>query len=231
MARTHLRSHTLVLCFSIAMALVAVSSFVGCSSSDSGGTPESGGASAGKGGKGGATAGGPASDAGDVGVGGVDTGAGGADDLPGAGAGGKVAVGGAEPMGEAGEPGGAGAAGVAGESSGGDEETAAAIQRTKDLISGLTPVRQCPTCHQADYSGLGIWKNLTPDPTTGIGGEAWTDEKIKRAIHDGLDEEGDALCAQMEHYPFTPSQLHDLVVFLRNLKPIVHNITATCPKP
>lgn len=233
MSRTHLRSNTLVLCFSLAAAAVVGGSFVGCSSSDSGGTTESGGASAGKGGKGGATAGAPSSDAGDDGIGGTDTGSGGGDDLPRAGAGGRPAAGGASPMGEAGEPGAAGApsaAGAAGAAGGGEDETAAAIERAQALIDGLTPItRKCPTCHQADYSGLGIWKNITPDPTTGIGGEEWTDEKIKRAIHDGLDEAGDPLCTQMERYQFTPSQLDDLVVFLRNLTPVVKTITSKCP--
>jgi hypothetical protein len=146
--------------------------------------------------------------------------------VPGAGAGGKVAAGGAEPTGDAGQPGDAGAGGAP--ETGGDE-TAAAIQRAQTLISSLTPVaRQCPTCHQANYAGLGYWKNITPDPTTGIGGEAWTDDKIKRAIHDGLNADGSPLCTQMEHYQFTDAQLSDLVVFLRNLDPVVKNITLAC---
>ena len=63
---------------------------------------------------------------------------------------------------------------------------------------------------------------------TGIGGEAWTDDKIKRAIHDGLNADGSPLCTQMEHYQFTDAQLSDLVVFLRNLDPVVKNITLAC---
>ena len=223
MSRIHLRSNTLVLWLSLTAAVGAASVGVGCSSSDSG-TAEAGGASAGKGGKSGAKAGAPATDAGDTGVGGTDTGSGGGDDLPGAGAGGKVAAGGAEPMSEAGTPGegGEGGAPVSG------DDTAAAIARAKDLIDGLTSDAKCTTCHQADYSGLGVWKNLTPDPTTGIGGAEWTDEKIARAIHEGLDADDKVLCNQMQRYQFTPSQLDDLVVFLRSLPPVVHSITSTC---
>jgi hypothetical protein len=224
MSRIHLRSNTMVLWLSLSAAVGAASIGVGCSSSDSGGT-EAGGASAGKGGKSGATAGAPASDAGDTSVGGTDTGMGG-DDMPGSG--GKVAGGGAPPVGDGGEPGEAGAAGAL---TGGDDESAAAIKRTKTLIGTLLPAEQCPACHQPNYAGFQYWPNITPDPVNGIGGDEWTDEKIIGAIHEGRKADGKVLCDQMTRYPFTNAQLKDFVVFLRSLTPSSNKITSICPSP
>ncbi|MET0793832.1 MAG: c-type cytochrome [Polyangiaceae bacterium] len=235
MSRIHLRSNTLVLWLSLSAAVGAASIGVGCSSSDSGGVEESGGASAGKGGKSGGKAGAPAADdAGDSSVGGTDPGTAGdtstdtggrGDDTPGAGSGGKVAAGGAEPTGSAGKPSDPGEGGAAG--AGEPNTDDAAIQRAKDLIAGLSSVRACPTCHQADYGGIGFWANISPDVATGIGG--WTDQQIKNAIHLGKDDEDKVLCNTMERYPFTDSQLDDLVKFLRSLAPVSREITAKCP--
>jgi hypothetical protein len=230
MSRIHLRSNTLVLWLSLTAAVSAASIGVGCSSSDSGGTAETGGAAAGKGGKSGATAGAPATDAGDSSVGGTDNSAGGADDTPGAGSGGKVAAGGAEPTADAGDPGEGGAAGAT--PAGGGDETAAAITRTKALITGLPLAEQCPSCHQPKYDGFQYWANITPDPVHGIGDQAlWTDQAIEDAIHLGVDPLGRTLCSQMTRYPFSKSQLDDFVIFLRSLAPSTHAITSACPLP
>ncbi len=225
MSRIHLRSNTLVLWLSLSAALAAAGLGVGCSSSDSNGAgaagESAGGAGAGKGGKSGAGA--PSvGDAGENSEGGTDTGTGGSD-VPGAGRGGATETGGGAPMSDAGEPGEGGAAGS------GDAPDPA-IARTQALIASLTPAaRQCPACHQASYAGLGFWANITPDPTNGIGGDNWTDDKIKRAISQGLNADGNMLCSTMERYTFTDDQLDDFVIFLRSLPANSHKITSACP--
>ncbi len=236
MSRIHLRSNTLVLWLSLSAAVGAASIGVGCSSSDSGGVEAGGGASA-KGGRSGASAGAPVvSEAGDdsMGIGGTDdtgpdTGGGGRDDVPGAGSGGKAAVAGAPATSDAGQPGDSPEEGGAGGAAPGEppDENAAAIARAQALIAGLGTDSSCPTCHQKDYGGSAFWANITPDIDTGIG--TWTDQQIKDAIHLGKDNEGNALCATMQHYAFTDDQLSDLVIFLRSLAPVSRKITIKCP--
>jgi hypothetical protein len=85
----------------------------------------------------------------------------------------------------------------------------------------------CVSCHQKDYAGAGFYPNITPDKTHGIGG--WTDTQIKTAISEGIDDEGDALCALMQKYDFSASELDDLVAFLKSLPANPKKITASCP--
>ncbi|HEX5660837.1 MAG TPA: FG-GAP-like repeat-containing protein [Polyangiales bacterium] len=85
----------------------------------------------------------------------------------------------------------------------------------------------CVSCHQADYSGLGFYPNITPDTTNGIG--SWSDAEIKAAITDGVDDEGDDLCQLMQRYEFTASELDDLVAFLKSLPAKTKKITGMCP--
>jgi Cytochrome c len=92
----------------------------------------------------------------------------------------------------------------------------------------LAKDKLCTTCHQADFGGIGIWPNITPDMATGIG--SWTDEQIGAAIRDGEDPEGGALCSQMMKYPFTDPELADLVEYLRGIPAVSRNITAACPQ-
>jgi len=210
---------------SLSAAVAAAGLGVGCSSSDSN-DAGGGGASSGAG-KGGKSGGGAANtgDAGDSSEGGSDTSSGGTggSDVPSAGGGGRSEAGGGAPTGDAGTPGEGGAAGS------GDAPDPA-IARTQALIASLTPItRQCPACHQANYAGLGIWKNITPDETNGIG--TWTDQQIKDAIHLGVDNEGGELCNTMERYAFSESQLNDFVIFLRSLPANSKKITSKCVNP
>lgn len=107
----------------------------------------------------------------------------------------------------------------------------------------------CPGCHEGpDPETTGVMSgaitpipgnfgtgvtlygpNLTPDPTTGIG--SWTDDQIKTAILDGIDNEGERLCPQMSHFPTMDStELDSIVAFLRALPAVSHQTTASvCP--
>jgi hypothetical protein len=71
--------------------------------------------------------------------------------------------------------------------------------------------------------------NLTPDTATGIG--SWTDDQIKTAILDGIDNQGERLCPQMSHFPtMSSTELDSIVAFLRALPAVSHQTTpSVCP--
>lgn len=108
---------------------------------------------------------------------------------------------------------------------------------------------RCPACHQGpdpqqtgfmsgatspipgDF-GQGVvlyGPNLTPDPTTGIG--SWDDDQISNAILNGIDDEGERLCPQMQHFPNMPQdQVTSIIGYLHSLKPVVNQAPAShCP--
>ena len=114
------------------------------------------------------------------------------------------------------------------------------------LGMGLVTANHCANCHQESPSDAGIElsgrttpltdagsvypKNLTPDPTTGIG--CWTDDQLKRAILTGIDDEGKPLCVMPK---FGKAGLSDddatsIVAFLRS-RPPVHKVIpdTVCP--
>ncbi|HET7539525.1 MAG TPA: c-type cytochrome [Polyangiaceae bacterium] len=238
MSRTLLRSHTLLLCFSLFAATAASALFsAGCSSSD-----EPGGAAAGKGGghSGGASSkgGGSSAEAGDTSDAGEPgepsepgDGQGGHSEMPGGDSGGTVASGGSATGGSpaSGDAGDTGETGSAGSSDGVDEELAAAQARAVALINGLETTRKCTSCHDVTYQGSGFYPNITPDVETGIG--SWDENEIKIAIRDGKDKDGKTLCATMERYQFSDAELGDIAVYLKHLTPIKKKITGKCPVP
>ena len=70
--------------------------------------------------------------------------------------------------------------------------------------------------------------NLTSDPDTGIG--TWTDDQIARAIREGISHDGRALFPIMPYQHFREMADEDLasvVVFLRSLKPVRHELPKT----
>ena len=70
--------------------------------------------------------------------------------------------------------------------------------------------------------------NLTPDPETGIG--AWTDDQIARAVREGISHDGRALFPIMPYQHFHDMSDEDLaaiIVFLRTLKPVRHELPKT----
>jgi mono/diheme cytochrome c family protein len=99
----------------------------------------------------------------------------------------------------------------------------------------------CAKCHTAAMSGsltpLGGYDatvklyppNLTPDDDTGIG--KWTDEQLKGAIIDGIDNNSEKLCPQMNHYPdMSDDEAAAIIAWLRSL-PAVHQVVpgSICP--
>jgi mono/diheme cytochrome c family protein len=70
--------------------------------------------------------------------------------------------------------------------------------------------------------------NLTPDTQTGSG--AWTDDQLARAIREGIGHDGRTLFPMMPYENFRSMSDEDLasvVVFLRSLPPIRHELPKT----
>ena len=237
-----LRSHTLLLWFSL-FATAASSALLsaGCSSSTDAGAAGSAGKSGSSAGGAPASAGSDGAEAGDPGTSGEPETPDevGETDEPGAGgraatshvgsggssAGGKSATNGGSPGGGDGEETGEGGAGGAPEAE--DPELVAAKARAVALIVGLGEKRACSNCHDETYQGSGFYPNLTPDIETGIG--SWTDDEIKAAIREGKSNDGKTLCATMERYTFSDSELSDIVTYLKHLTPIKKKISGKCP--
>jgi len=109
--------------------------------------------------------------------------------------------------------------------------------------------RRCPACHQTSNpdqdgymagttdpipgnfgSNIALYgPNLTPDMTTGIG--AWADDQIANAIMNGIDDQGERLCPQMQHFPdMQMDELNSIIGYLHSLKPVSHMVTPSkCP--
>lgn len=68
--------------------------------------------------------------------------------------------------------------------------------------------------------GTIVTPNITPDEETGIG--SWTDEEVKRAIREGINEKGERLFPLMPSHYFqamSDEDLEGIVAFLRSLPP------------
>jgi mono/diheme cytochrome c family protein len=106
----------------------------------------------------------------------------------------------------------------------------------------VAAAEKCGSCHQEGDGGAGALSgqatpcpgtkaypaNLTPDIETGLGG--WPDDAIVRAIRDGTDDDGLALCPTMPRYTnITDDDAAALVAYLRSLAPVKREIPAsTC---
>ena len=110
--------------------------------------------------------------------------------------------------------------------------------------------RACGGCHGADMSGstekflranvptetaLGdaielYPPNLTTDPT-GVGGPRWTDAALVIAIRQGIDDESQALCPQMQHFSnMTDFEAYSIVAYLRSIPKVAKAIPrSVCP--
>lgn len=79
--------------------------------------------------------------------------------------------------------------------------------------------------------GTYISMNITPDKETGIGN--FTDEQIKRILRSGVAPDGRAIPGHLMPWPaysnWTDEDLHAVVVYLRQLTPIVHRIPPPAP--
>jgi mono/diheme cytochrome c family protein len=89
--------------------------------------------------------------------------------------------------------------------------------------AGLAAKYQCASCHGQDLSGnespiggsQAYAGNLTPDPTTGIGG--WTDDQIIADLRNDP-------CTAMPSFALNDAQATEIVAYLRGLPPVVHSI-------
>jgi cytochrome c553 len=82
----------------------------------------------------------------------------------------------------------------------------------------------CKGCHGPDWTGASsggtTGPNLTPDPTTGLGG--WTLDDFRRAFQQGRVPDGSTLDSAMPWYVFakmTDDEVQALWMFLSTLEP------------
>jgi hypothetical protein len=110
---------------------------------------------------------------------------------------------------------------------------------------GFVDALHCQSCHggnlrgntegfQQPYGGNAYPANLTPDPATGLG--CWSNAQIARAILDGVDKDGNSLCAPMPRFSdagLDGSSALLVVAYLRSVSPVVHQVppTGTCSVP
>lgn len=76
--------------------------------------------------------------------------------------------------------------------------------------------------------GRMVAPNLTPDVETGSG--TWTDDQLARAIREGIGHDGRTLFPMMPYQNFrgmSDEDLASVIVFLRSLPPIRHNLPKT----
>jgi mono/diheme cytochrome c family protein len=116
---------------------------------------------------------------------------------------------------------------------------------TKHSMPGPGPVLDETKIFQGgeDFSGiLGpaftspiVSKNLTPDPTTGLGN--WTIDEIVKAVTMGKDKMDKGICPPMPAGPMgaygklTPSDAADIAHYLKSITPAVNMIEDKCTFP
>jgi len=93
------------------------------------------------------------------------------------------------------------------------------------------PASQRGAGHVLPYLGLPgriVASNITPDPQTGAG--SWTDDQLARAIREGVGHDGRTLFPIMPYARFhsmSDEDLASIVVYLRSLPPVRHELPAT----
>lgn len=140
--------------------------------------------------------------------------------------------------------------GSRGGSSSGDQMTTSGGVDFPPTGNMYVDTRRCPACHQsttpqADGFMSGARQpimapnfpasvvlygpNLTPDMMTGIG--AWTDDQITTAIRNGVDNQGERLCPEMQHFPdMADDELNSILGYLHSLKPVSNQVPVShCP--
>jgi hypothetical protein len=100
----------------------------------------------------------------------------------------------------------------------------------------------CPSCHTSDMGGTSTPlsqyvatgnylypPNLTPDMTTGVG--SWRDNDLALAITEGIDNQSERLCPQMQHYPgMCTSEVNGVIAWLRSLPAVSRQVPRSiCP--
>src|SRR5581483_8924782 len=129
------------------------------------------------------------------------------------------------------------------------ESTPQRVERGKYIFNALSA---CNVCHsQHDYTKHGapviagtegagqvipfrglpgrvVAPNITPDMETGSG--RWTDDQLARAIREGIGHDGRALFPLMpygEYKALSDEDIASLVVYLRTLPPVRHELPKT----
>lgn len=96
--------------------------------------------------------------------------------------------------------------------------------------------RLCNDCHGENLAGdtmpragsMSYAANLTPDMETGIGG--WTADQIKKALIEGVDDEGATLCSEMPRIKdLSDAEAANIAAYLKSLPAVKKEIPAsTC---
>lgn len=125
-----------------------------------------------------------------------------------------------------------------------DREPAAPQASAAQKGAAIVATKRCSDCHQGDPRDATLAgsmlptagpkaypPNLTPDMETGLG--AWSDVAIVRAIRDGVDDQGRALCNAMPRFrDLTDAEAADVVSYLRSLAPVQRKVPETeCAMP
>ncbi len=117
----------------------------------------------------------------------------------------------------------------------------AAVQLGISLVTS----HNCYQCHGQSLSGnndgvpsataeggVAYPPNLTPDPVTGLG--CWTSAQIQNAILNGIDNEGQQLCAPMPLFGdldgaagLTPDEAQAVISYLRTLNTVSNQVEYT----
>jgi mono/diheme cytochrome c family protein len=129
------------------------------------------------------------------------------------------------------------------------ESTPQRLERGQYLANGVSGCIYCHSEHDllkrdepipASQRGAGrvlpylglpgriVASNITPDPQTGAG--SWTDDQLARAIREGIGHDGRTLFPIMPYARFhsmSDEDLASIVVYLRSLPPVRHELSAT----
>jgi mono/diheme cytochrome c family protein len=108
------------------------------------------------------------------------------------------------------------------------------LDLSKYLAGSTEPFADVVADDAGPDGGLGkiYARNLTPDMETGLG--KWTDEQIKKAFLDGIDDEGKPLFPIMPYYVLhnmTSEDADAIVAYLRSINPVNNKIPNSEPVP
>jgi mono/diheme cytochrome c family protein len=118
---------------------------------------------------------------------------------------------------------------------------------TVDTGSKLVDEKGCKNCHTPNMSGspnplskdskgnpvpdtVKLYPpNLTSDKDTGVGD--WTDDQLARGIRNGIDNQNEQLCPQMQHFAdFTDFEVYSVVKYLRSIPTVNNKVPGSiCP--
>lgn len=109
------------------------------------------------------------------------------------------------------------------------------LDQTKFFNGGRMFTKEQLGLVDASYPAVITSRNITSDPTTGIGN--FTDAQVKAAIADGKDPMGNAVCAATHGSVISPyaaldaKDLDDITNYIRSLAPVVNDTGTNCAGP